>query len=228
MQSDVPLGAFLSGGVDSSLIVALMQKLAEQPVKTFSIGFPVKEYDETRYAHQVAEHLGTDHHEFQVTPSGWRSSPNWCGIMTNRSRTVRRFPPGTYREMTRQHVTVALTGDGGDELFVGYPRIAAVGSGHATGPTGAGYATCFGARGSGSRFRRRARQKSQVAAVQTVQRRACGCPASERYLDWICIFNTQRRAMLYTDDQFARSLPDEDPIRFLETTLWKASPIVIR
>ena len=69
MISDVPLGAFLSGGVDSSLIVALMQRNSSERIKTYSIGFPVKEYDETSHARAVAKHLDTDHHEFQVTPS---------------------------------------------------------------------------------------------------------------------------------------------------------------
>ena len=98
MRSDVPLGAFLSGGVDSSLIAALMQRNSAQPIKTFSIGFPVAEYDETRYARQVARHLGTEHHEFEVT-AGWRgrSCPSSSGISMSRSRTVRRFRPGTLR-----------------------------------------------------------------------------------------------------------------------------------
>ena len=116
-------GRFFPAASIRRSIVALMQRHSAAPVKTFTIGFPVTEYDETRYAGESAEHLGTEHHEFQVTPDAVADSArSWSGTTTNRLPTVRPFRPGTFSQLTRQHVTVALTGDGGDELFAGYPR----------------------------------------------------------------------------------------------------------
>ena len=126
LQSDVPLGAFLSGGVDSTVIVGLMQSLLDEPVRTFSIGFPVPEYDETGYARLAAERFGTIHEEFRVEPDAVEILDKLVWHFDEPFADSSAVPTWYVSELTRRHVTVALTGDGGDELFAGYPRYRAV------------------------------------------------------------------------------------------------------
>ncbi len=126
MRSDVPLGAFLSGGIDSTIVSGLMQQVSSQPIHTFSIGFPVKQFDETSYAREAAAFLGTRHHEQIVEPHALSILPKLIWHYDEPFSDSSAIPTMYLSEMTRREVTVALSGDGGDEMFCGYDRYRAV------------------------------------------------------------------------------------------------------
>jgi asparagine synthase (glutamine-hydrolysing) len=122
LMSEVSLGAFLSGGIDSSLVVGLMSSMMSQPVKTFSIGFEEDDFSELPYARQIAKHFGTDHHEFFVRPDLISVLPQLVWAYDEPFADPSMLPTYYVSKLAREHVTVALTGDGGDEIFGGYTR----------------------------------------------------------------------------------------------------------
>jgi asparagine synthase (glutamine-hydrolysing) len=127
LVADVPLGAFLSGGIDSSVVASLMKARSSGAVQTFSIGFPEAAYDESAHAAAVAAHLGLDHHALQVTPSALLNAiPSMADIFDEPFADPSQVPTTILSQLTRQHLTVALSGDGGDELFRGYGRYATI------------------------------------------------------------------------------------------------------
>jgi asparagine synthase (glutamine-hydrolysing) len=122
LTSDVPLGALLSGGVDSSIVVALMARFSSRPVKTFTIGFPSEDFNESEHARAVALKFGTEHHELYVEPDIEETVQHLTSSLEEPFGDSSTVPTYHVCRMARQHVTVALAGDGGDELFAGYDR----------------------------------------------------------------------------------------------------------
>jgi asparagine synthase (glutamine-hydrolysing) len=212
MQSDVPLGAFLSGGIDSSLVVASMVEQSERPIKTFSIGFPIAEFDESIYASQVAAHLGTEHRSFNVTPDARSILDELVYLYDEPFGDSSAIPTWYVAKHTREHVTVALSGDGGDELFAGYNRYKAVRLAERFDRLGP--LKQFLAANIWQKIPSSSKQKSRIRQLKRFSQ-ALGLPVLRRYLDWIGIFNADRRAELY-QESFSRKLSGHDSIWFLD------------
>ncbi|TWT65796.1 asparagine synthase (glutamine-hydrolyzing) [Crateriforma conspicua] len=211
MRSDVPFGSFLSGGIDSSLITAIAQQHSDQPLRTFSIGFPVADFDETHYADMVARHLGTRHEKFVVQPSGVDVLDKLVWHYDEPFGDSSAVPTWYLSELTKQHVTVALSGDGGDELFAGYERYHAL---HLSERLPRlfpihrlpGFSLIQRLPDSG-------RRRSLVRRAKRFAE-ALGQSSPQRYMNWLQIFSFTMRAQLY-NDSFLDRLPPDDPIEFL-------------
>jgi len=207
MISEVPLGAFLSGGVDSSTVVALMAQESSQPVKTFSIGFEEQDFSELKYAKKVAEFVGADYNEFIVKPNAVEILPTLVEHYGEPYADSSAIPTYYVSRETRKHVTVALNGDGGDESFAGYERYAAM--------------------RLAERYRsipqslRKALIEMPVSLIPTSATRrsrirdgkrflrGAGLDRVERYSQWCSTFEPREKAELFTEE-FQRTLPIKD------------------
>lgn len=203
MVSDVPLGAFLSGGHDSSIVVGLMSEASPSPVKTFSIGFEEEEYSELPYARMVAERFGADHREYILKPDYDSLLPSIVRNYAQPFADSSSLPTYLVSRETRKHVTVALNGDGGDEFFGGYLRYKAM-----------KFSETFAAVSSLAGSKNLARLASLIPRMDATKlsklsryaRRlveAMAEPASVRNIRWHCIFSDEAKELLYTED-FAR------------------------
>lgn len=196
--SDVPLGAFLSGGIDSSAIVAIMSKLSSRPVKTFSIGFKDRTFDELEYAREIAKLFNTEHHEFIVEPNALEILPELIRHFGEPFADSSSIPTYYLSKITRREVTVALNGDGGDESFAGYERYAAN-----------KLANIYGL------IPKFVRQKMILPLVSKFQEstdkkdfirnfkkfiEADSLPREERYARWMSTFDNQSKQNLYSQD----------------------------
>jgi asparagine synthase (glutamine-hydrolysing) len=202
MVADVPLGAFLSGGIDSTIVVGLMQRASSRPVKTFAIGFPDPKYDETHYAELAARHLGTDHHTFRVESKAWETLPELAWHFDEPFADSSALPTWYVARETRRSVTVALTGDAGDELFGGYDRYRALALTELFQRIPAGPRRVLG----GTMVRvlpRSARPKTRLRGLQRLLENI-NEPAEARYLGWMTTFDEDARLSLYADDQLDR------------------------
>lgn len=212
LRSDVPLGAFLSGGIDSSITAGIMQQESSQQIRTFSIGFAQKEYDETAYAKQAAEQFGTKHQKFIVSPDIEDILPKLVWHYDEPFADSSAIPTWYLCQATRQEVTVALSGDGGDELFAGYDRYRAMQLADRVNgfPVWLRRLLAGPVRGL---IPASTRQRSFLRRIKRFME-ALAMEPMERYLQWIAIFNRQRSTDLYTSE-FAETIRDANPLQFL-------------
>jgi len=222
LMSEVPLGAFLSGGIDSSAVVALMSQESSERVKTFSIGFDEQDFSELHHARRIAEHVGAEHHEFIVRPDALEVLPTLVEHYGEPYADSSAVPTYYVAKETRKHVTVALNGDGGDESFAGYERYIAM--------------------GLTEKYRRvpsflresviketvnlipssplkRSRVKSAKRLLDAV-----ALPRVDRYARWVSVFNDQTKQPLYSD-QFREQTQAADATGILAEWFKRANGI---
>lgn len=216
LHSDVPLGAFLSGGIDSSAIVGLMSELSTNRVKTFSIGFDDAAYNELKHAKRVAERFDTDHHEFIVHPKALDVLPLLVDRYGEPYADSSAIPTYYVSQQTKQFVTVALNGDGGDELFAGYERYQAMLLSEIY-------------RMIPLVVRNKIVQRivnllpgsvNPKNSLRRIKRFVSGAelPLNQRYIGWVGTFDEKLKVDIYTDE-FMREVSDSHPFKFMSNFL---------
>jgi asparagine synthase (glutamine-hydrolysing) len=216
--ADVPLGAFLSGGIDSSAVVAAMAQLCTEPVRTFSIGFDHEAYDELPYARRIAQRFGTIHEEFQVRADAVAVTPRIVRHYGEPFADSSAIPCFYLAELTRRHVTVALNGDGGDEAFAGYQRYVANALAQRFDRLPAGLRRLAAA--LGDRLPEDGEESSTVNRLRRLAGNLAVDPAS-RYARYVSWFDTNQRRGLYSPE-FAAAVGDADGSREI-TSRWASS-----
>ncbi|HTV54477.1 MAG TPA: asparagine synthase (glutamine-hydrolyzing), partial [Terriglobia bacterium] len=209
--SDVPLGALLSGGVDSSLVVALMARASNAPVKTFSVGFSKRDFNEAQHARRVAQCFGTEHHELHVEPAIAQTIDDLTRALEEPFGDSSMIPTFYISRLAREHVTVALSGDGGDELFAGYDRYAIGLRRRALDPVP-------------EWARRWYREHLHPLIPRSARGRAyaynMALPWQERYLDSISFLPGFERQTTLLSDEFRASIdPGHDPLETFRACL---------
>ena len=221
LMSEVPLGAFLSGGIDSSAVVALMAQESSEKVKTFSIGFEEQDFSELHHARRVAEYVGAEHHEFIVRPDAMEILPTLVEHYGEPFADSSAIPSYYVSRETRKYVTVALNGDGGDECFAGYERYAAMNLAQR-------YANLLPAVIRNGVIRNVARAlpefRSRANPLRKAQRfiDAASLGPVQRYLRWVSAFDEQAKSNLYSND-FRNQTAAFSTIGFIEPWFAKAN-----
>lgn len=206
LMSEVPLGAFLSGGIDSSAVVAMMARLMSQPVKTFSIGFEESDYSETPHARRLAKKYGCEHHEIIVRADAQAILPTLVRHYGEPYADSSAVPSFYVARETRKHVTVALNGDGGDETFAGYERYRALQLTESVPAPARILAASIGKMlPGGLNFR------SKIVRLKKMLQATC-LPAPQRYLNWQSAFTVEQKQTLYNPSFVAQLGEVSNPV----------------
>ncbi len=218
--SEVPLGAFLSGGVDSSTVVALMAEATSGPVRTFSIGFEEQDFSELKYARLVAEHVGAEYNEFIVKPDALEILPTLVEHYGEPYADSSAIPTYYVSKETRKHVTVALNGDGGDESFAGYERHAAMRIADLYNRVPS-FARKIWLEAPVSLFPTSETKRTRIRDIKRFLT-AASMPASERYFKWVSTYHREPKTELYSED-FRRGIGHDEAFSLLDKWFQKSN-----